>query len=206
MEVSLLLYVPDVALSPGPSESTISGPWHSFDPRPSPDFSPQLQDKIWEGPGDEAIPDVQAPVTTLPFWCPSLQVCYPSHSVMNTQRSNFHSSSLLSNRFRGKILTWTVTHCKCWLRDTDLGLEFDCKCWLRDTDLGLEFDWRNTFRCTMHSWCFTYRTECTYSQVEPSDLCLSKGHRGGQLAVGIYQVESIDVYTCFYTGNRKSSL
>ena len=26
----------------------------SFDPRPSPDISPQLQDKIWEWPGDEA--------------------------------------------------------------------------------------------------------------------------------------------------------
>ena len=36
------------------TESTISGPWCSFDPRPSPDFSPQLQDKIWEGSGDEA--------------------------------------------------------------------------------------------------------------------------------------------------------
>ena len=36
------------------TESTISGPWHRFDPRPSPDFSPQLRDKIWEGPGDKA--------------------------------------------------------------------------------------------------------------------------------------------------------
>ena len=26
----------------------------SFDPRPSPDFSAQLRDKIWEWPGDEA--------------------------------------------------------------------------------------------------------------------------------------------------------
>ena len=25
-----------------------------FDPRPSPDFSPRLRDKIWVGPGDEA--------------------------------------------------------------------------------------------------------------------------------------------------------
>jgi len=105
MEVSLLLYVPDVASSPGPSESTISGPRRSFDPRPSPNFSPRLRDKIWEGPGDEAIPDVQAPVATPPFWCPSLQVCYPLHSVINTQRSNFHFSSLLSNRFRGTINT-----------------------------------------------------------------------------------------------------
>jgi len=32
--------------------STISGPWH---PRPSPNFSPQLRDTIWEWPGDEAI-------------------------------------------------------------------------------------------------------------------------------------------------------
>ena len=36
------------------TESTISSPWRSFDPRPSPDFSPRLQDKIWEWPGDEA--------------------------------------------------------------------------------------------------------------------------------------------------------
>ena len=36
------------------TESTISGPWRSFAPRPSPDFSPQLRNKIWEGPGDEA--------------------------------------------------------------------------------------------------------------------------------------------------------
>ena len=28
---------------------------HSFDPRPSPDFSPRLQDKIWEWPGDEGM-------------------------------------------------------------------------------------------------------------------------------------------------------
>ena len=28
--------------------------WRSFDPRPSPDFSPRLRDKIWEGPWDEA--------------------------------------------------------------------------------------------------------------------------------------------------------
>ena len=37
------------------TESTISDPWHSFDPRPSPGrFSPRLRDKIWEGPGNEA--------------------------------------------------------------------------------------------------------------------------------------------------------
>jgi len=36
------------------TESTISGLWHSFDPRPSPDFSPRLRDKISEWPGDEA--------------------------------------------------------------------------------------------------------------------------------------------------------
>ena len=36
------------------TESTISGSWHSFNPRPSPDCSPRLQDKIWEGPGYEA--------------------------------------------------------------------------------------------------------------------------------------------------------
>ena len=35
-----------VASSPGPSQI--------FDPRPSPDFSPRLRDKIWEWPGDEA--------------------------------------------------------------------------------------------------------------------------------------------------------
>ena len=35
------------------TESTISGPWRSYDPRP-PDFSPRLRDKIWEWPGDEA--------------------------------------------------------------------------------------------------------------------------------------------------------
>ena len=28
--------------------------WRSFDPRPSPNFSPWLRDKIWEWPGDEA--------------------------------------------------------------------------------------------------------------------------------------------------------
>ena len=28
--------------------------WRSFDPRPSPGFSPQLRDQIWERPGDEA--------------------------------------------------------------------------------------------------------------------------------------------------------
>ena len=33
---------------------TISSPWCSFDHRPSPNFSPRLRDKIWEGPGDEA--------------------------------------------------------------------------------------------------------------------------------------------------------
>ena len=37
------------------TESTISGAWRSNDPRPSPDFSPRLRDKIWEWPGDEAI-------------------------------------------------------------------------------------------------------------------------------------------------------
>ena len=36
------------------TKSTISGPWHSNDPRPSPDFFPRLRDKIWEWPGDEA--------------------------------------------------------------------------------------------------------------------------------------------------------
>ena len=36
------------------TKSTISGPWCSFDPRSSPDFSPRLQDNIWEGPGNEA--------------------------------------------------------------------------------------------------------------------------------------------------------
>ena len=30
-----------------------------FDPRPSPDFSPQLRDKIWEWPGDEATDNPQ---------------------------------------------------------------------------------------------------------------------------------------------------
>ena len=35
--------------------STISGSWHSNDPRPSPNFSPWLRDKIWEWPGDKAI-------------------------------------------------------------------------------------------------------------------------------------------------------
>jgi len=33
---------------------SISGLWCSFAPRPSPDFSPWLQDKIWKWPGDEA--------------------------------------------------------------------------------------------------------------------------------------------------------
>ena len=37
------------------TKSTISGPWRCNDPRPSPDFSPWLQYKIWEWPGDEAI-------------------------------------------------------------------------------------------------------------------------------------------------------
>ena len=37
------------------TEYTISSPWRSFDPRHSPNFSPRLRDKIWEGPGDEAI-------------------------------------------------------------------------------------------------------------------------------------------------------
>ena len=36
------------------TESTISGSWHSNDPRPSPDFSPWLRDKIWDWAGDEA--------------------------------------------------------------------------------------------------------------------------------------------------------
>ena len=30
------------------TESTIFGPWRSNDPRPSPNFSPWLRDKIWE--------------------------------------------------------------------------------------------------------------------------------------------------------------
>ena len=36
------------------TESTISSPWCSNVPRPSPNFSPRLWDKIWEWPGDEA--------------------------------------------------------------------------------------------------------------------------------------------------------
>ena len=40
------------------TESTISGQWCSNGPMPSPDFSPQLRDKIWEWPGDEARWDV----------------------------------------------------------------------------------------------------------------------------------------------------
>ena len=36
------------------TESSISSPWHSNVPWPSPDFSPRLQDKIWKCPGDEA--------------------------------------------------------------------------------------------------------------------------------------------------------
>ena len=36
------------------TESTISSPWHRNDPKSSPDFSPQLWDKIWECPGYEA--------------------------------------------------------------------------------------------------------------------------------------------------------
>jgi len=35
--------------------STISSPWHSNDPRPSPDFSSQLRGKIWEWAEDEAM-------------------------------------------------------------------------------------------------------------------------------------------------------
>ena len=41
----------------GRHATNISGPWRSSDPRPSPDLSPWLQDKIWEWPGDEAICD-----------------------------------------------------------------------------------------------------------------------------------------------------
>ena len=40
------------------TEFTISAPWRNFDPRPSPGFSPQLKDKMWEGPGDEASLDL----------------------------------------------------------------------------------------------------------------------------------------------------
>ena len=36
------------------TEPTISGLWCSNDPRPSPDFSPRLGDKIWGWPWDEA--------------------------------------------------------------------------------------------------------------------------------------------------------
>ena len=36
------------------TQSTISGLWRSFDPRPSHDFSPRLWEKIWEWPGEEA--------------------------------------------------------------------------------------------------------------------------------------------------------
>ena len=32
---------------------------HSLFPRPLPDFSPQLRDKLWEWPGDEAIDQSQ---------------------------------------------------------------------------------------------------------------------------------------------------
>ena len=35
-----------------------SGSWCSSDPQPSPDCSPQLRDKIWEWPEDEAKPHV----------------------------------------------------------------------------------------------------------------------------------------------------
>ena len=37
------------------TESTISSPRRSIAPRPSPDFSPRLRDKIWEWPGNEAM-------------------------------------------------------------------------------------------------------------------------------------------------------
>ena len=36
------------------TESTISSLWHSNVPRPSPNLSPRLRDKIWEWPEDEA--------------------------------------------------------------------------------------------------------------------------------------------------------
>ena len=46
------------------NESTISGLWRSNHPRPSPNFSPWLRDKIWEWPGNEAkdllLPVLQA--------------------------------------------------------------------------------------------------------------------------------------------------
>ena len=45
------------------SSPPISGPWCSIGTRPSPDFSPQLRDKIWEWPGDKAKHQVQWTLT-----------------------------------------------------------------------------------------------------------------------------------------------
>ena len=47
---SVSTYVDSVRLT----LSTISGPWHSNDPRPSPDFYPRVQGKTWEWAGDKA--------------------------------------------------------------------------------------------------------------------------------------------------------
>ena len=70
------LSIVDVALSPGHSqilsrscgEKSGEGlgsllclqPVTSNNPRPSPNYSPRLQDKIWEWPGDEAIVDAHS--------------------------------------------------------------------------------------------------------------------------------------------------
>ena len=50
------------------TKSTISSPWHSFDPSPSPDFSSQLRDKIWEWPGDEATIVLHPLQSSISFW------------------------------------------------------------------------------------------------------------------------------------------
>ena len=44
------------------TESTISSLWRSNYPRPSPDFSPRLQDKIWEWSGDRGYINLSVPL------------------------------------------------------------------------------------------------------------------------------------------------
>ena len=88
------------------TKSTISGPWRSFDPMPSPDFSPRLRDKIWEGPGDEATCHLLTGL--LPWREASLMTRSSHHPVLDhfqhtkTKREPWTINVYLVDRTRGE--------------------------------------------------------------------------------------------------------
>ena len=81
------------------TDSTVSGLWCSNDLRPSPDFSPQLRDKIWEWPGEEGTWRVHAGNK-------DLSACQQLHNKISCFVTNFPGlfSKLPRDNSQAKLL------------------------------------------------------------------------------------------------------